>query len=127
VIAIEPGANTDTRNLKVRAVLQNETANPGAFVKVSMDAGGGKMAIKVPTNSIIPEDKNNQLIVVKDGKANFVPVQTGVREANAVEIVSGIKQGDTIVVRGVLFARPKAPLKIRSVKSLDEYLKIADQ
>lgn len=127
IIAMEPGASTDTRNIKVRAELKEGTANPGAFVKVSMDAGSGKMAIKVPTNSIIPEDKNNQLVLVKDGKANFVNVQTGLREANSVEILSGVKQGDTIVVRGVLFARPKSPLKIRSVKTLDEFLKIAEQ
>lgn len=127
IIATEPGANTDTRNIKVRAVLKEGTANPGAFVKVSMDAGTGKTAIKVPTNSIIPEDKNNQLVLVKDGKASFVNVQTGVREANAVEITSGIKPGDSIVVRGVLFARPKSPLKVRSVKTLDEFLKIAEQ
>ncbi len=33
VIATEPQVNLTTRNLKVRAVLQSGTANPGAFVK----------------------------------------------------------------------------------------------
>jgi membrane fusion protein (multidrug efflux system) len=73
----------------------------------------------VPTNSIIPDDKNNQLILVKDGKAVFVNVLTGVREANNVEITKGLSPGDTVVVTGVLFARPKYPLKIRSVKTLE--------
>ena len=72
----------------------------------------------VPTNAIIPDDKNKQLILVKDGKANFVNVETGVRESDNVEIVSGVNVGDSIVVSGVLFARPKSQLKVRSVKTI---------
>ena len=43
IIAIEPQANEQTRNLIVRAVLQGNPANPGAFVKVYVGAtGSGK-------------------------------------------------------------------------------------
>jgi membrane fusion protein (multidrug efflux system) len=48
-----------------------------------------------------------------------VNVQTGVREASNVEITKGVSPGDTVVVTGVLFARPKSPLKVRAVKTLD--------
>ena len=118
IIATEPGANTDTRNLKVRALLKGGIANPGAFVKVYIDAGKQRSSIKVPANCIIPDDKNNQVIVVKNGKANFVNIQTGIREANTVEVIKGINVGDSVVVTGVLFARPKGALKIRQVKKL---------
>jgi len=121
IIAIEPGANTDTRNLKVRAAILDSVVNPGAFVKVFIDAGKNKTAIEVPTNCIIPNDKNNQVIVVKDGKANFVDVQTGIRQANTIEIIKGLQTGDSVVVTGVLFARPKSQLKIRSVKKIQEF------
>lgn len=123
VIAIEPQANTQTRNILVRALLQSGSGspNPGAFVKVYIGTSGNdKKAILVPTNTIIPDDRNSQLIVVKDGKANFVNVETGLRSASNVEITKGINAGDTIVVTGVLFARPDAPLKIRSVKTLEQ-------
>ena len=75
---------------------------------------------------MIPDDKNNQVIVVKNGKANFVSVETGVREANMVEITKGLNVGDSIVVSGVLFARPKSAVKVRSVKKLADLNKIAD-
>ena len=120
IMATEPGANTDTRNLKVRAILQNGTANPGSFVKVYLDAGKNRSSIKVPTSCIIPDDKNNQVIVVKNGKANFVNVKTGIREANSVEILQGISTGDSVIVTGVLFARPKSVVQVRSVKKLKE-------
>jgi len=123
VIATEPQVNLATRNLKVRAILQNGTANPGAYVKVFVEAGGNKKAVMIPTNSIIPDDKNSQVILVKGGHAAFVNVKTGVRESNNVEIISGIQAGDSVVVTGVLFARPKAPLKVRGVKTLEQLAK----
>jgi membrane fusion protein (multidrug efflux system) len=119
IVATEPGANTNTRNLKVRALL-NITANPGAFVKVFVDAGKGRSSVIVPTNCIIPDDKFNLVILVKDGKASFVNVQTGLRESGTVEVTKGINVGDSIVVTGVLFARPNSNLKVRSVKKLSE-------
>ena len=118
ILATEPGANTDTRNLKVRALLKGAKANPGAFVKVYINAGKERTSIKVPTNCIIPDDKNNQVILVKNGKANFVNIESGIRESNTVEVLSGINVGDSIVVTGVLFVRPKAAVNIRSVKKL---------
>lgn len=120
IIATEPQINLSSRNLKVRAILLEGQGHPGAFVKVLINAGADKRAIMVPTNSIIPDDMNSQLVVVKDGKAVFVNVQTGVRESNNVEVTKGLSPGDTVVVTGVLFARPKAPLTVRSVKTLDQ-------
>ncbi len=120
IVATEPAANTTTRNLLVRALLQGGTANPGAFVKVYIHAGTDKNSVLVPASAIIPEDKDKTLVTVVKGKAKFVKVETGVRQATNVEITSGIKAGDTIVISGVLFARPDAPLKVRSVKRLDE-------
>lgn len=127
IVATEPGANTDTRNLKVRAVLQGKITNPGAFVKVYIEAAKGKRAVIIPTNCIIPDDKNSQVIVVKKGKANFVNVQTGIRQANAVEIVNGISVGDSVVVTGVLFARPNSALQVRSVKKIDDLMKAGSE
>ncbi len=120
IIATEPGANTDTRNLKVRALLQGGTGNIGSFAKVYIDAGKNRASIKVPTNCIIPDDKNNQVVLVKNGQASFVNIKTGVREANAVEVLEGINVGDSVVVTGVLFARPKSMLQVRSVKKLQD-------
>ena len=122
IIATEPGANTDTRNLRVRAILKSAIANPGAFVKVYIDAGKERRSIKVPTNCIIPDDKSNQVILVKNGAASFVDVQTGFREDNTVELISGVREGDSVVVTGVLFARPQSKLEVRSSKTLAELI-----
>lgn len=120
IIATEPQVNQTTRNLKVRAILQDSKVNPGAYVKVFIAAKANQQSILVPTNAIIPDDKNKQLVVVKNGKAAFINVETGARQADNIEIIHGIQTGDTIVVTGLLFARPKSQLKIRKVKTLEE-------
>ena len=121
IIAIEPEVNQSSRNITVRAILQNGKANPGGYVKVFLNAGVDSKAIMIPTNSLIPDDKNNQVILVKDGRAIFVNVKTGLRQSNNVEITNGVKAGDTVVVTGVLFARPKSQVLIRSTKTLDQF------
>ena len=119
IIATEPQVSTGSRNIKVRALLQRGYPSPGAFVKVYVKGASQSKAMLVPSNAIIPDDKNNQLVVVRDGKALYVNVQTGLRMANNVAITSGLNAGDTVVVTGVLFARPSAPVTIRNVKTID--------
>ncbi len=120
IIAVEPQVNQSTRNIKVRAILNNSSLNPGTFVKVYISESRQASAIMVPSNAIIPEDINNQLVLVKNGKASLVNVQTGVRLSSNVEITRGLTVGDTVVVTGVLFAKPKATLKIRKVLSISK-------
>src|SRR5664279_4774477 len=59
IIATEPQVNQSTRNMTVRAILENTQANPGSFVKVDVHSGLDKKAIMIPTNALIPDDKNN--------------------------------------------------------------------
>jgi membrane fusion protein (multidrug efflux system) len=119
IVAAEPQVSTMSRNIKVRAVLQTGYQSPGSFVKVYVKGASQLKAMLVPSNAIIPDDKNNQLVVVKNGKAVYVNVQTGLRMSNNVAITNGINPGDTVVVTGVLFARPGAPVTIRNVKTID--------
>ena len=120
IIATEPQVDLNTRNLKVRAVLESATANPGSFVKVYLVTGASRNSVMVPTNAIIPDAMNKKIVTVKDGKANFVNIETGVRQEGTIEVTKGLQPGDSIVVSGVLFARPNAPLKIRGVKKIEE-------
>jgi membrane fusion protein (multidrug efflux system) len=47
------------------------------------------------------------VIVVKKGKAKFVNVETGLREANTVEVMKGVSAGDSVVVTGVSVCKAK--------------------
>ena len=85
-----------------------------------LNTGKDKKSILVPTNAIIPEDITKSLVIVKNNKAVYSKVTTGLRKESTVEITGGVNEGDTIVVTGVLFTKPNNPVKIRKVKKLEE-------
>ena len=115
ISAIEPQISTATRNIKVRARLNNGILSPGAFVKVLLNERIS--GIVVPTNAIIPDAMSNQVVLVKGGKAVFQNVETGIRNKDVVEITTGIQPGDSVIVSGVLFVRPNGFVKIRKIKN----------
>lgn len=114
ISAIEPQINAVTRNIKVRAFLNKGLIAPGAFVKVVMNQQ--RQSIMVPSNAIIPDAISSQLVVARNNKAIFTNVETGMRNESMVEIVSGVNPGDSIIVTGMLFVRPNAPIQIRKVR-----------
>jgi membrane fusion protein (multidrug efflux system) len=66
---------------------------------------------------LIPDATSNQVVLIRKGKAVFMNVETGIRNADVVELSKGVNAGDTIVVSGVLFVRPNSFVKIRSIKT----------
>jgi len=115
ISAVEPQINTSTRDIMVRARLNNGIISPGAFVKVFLNE---KMkGIVVPTNAIIPDALSNQVVVVKNGKAVFQNVETGIRNSDIVEITKGLQIGDCVVVSGVLYVRPNGKVAVKKVRN----------
>jgi membrane fusion protein, multidrug efflux system len=118
VIATEEGIDENTRNLKARALVNSGLSLlvPGTFANVELRLKEIKNALMVPTQSIIPQERNKQLIVSIKGKAKFLTVKTGVRQDSVIEVLNGIKPGDTIVTTGIPFIKPKMDLKFVKVK-----------
>jgi membrane fusion protein (multidrug efflux system) len=119
VIATEEGIDASTRNLNARALVKNTSAllKPGAFAIVELQLKEIKNALMVPTQAIIPQELKKQLIVEKDGKAKFVNVLTGVRQASNIQVLTGVAPGDTIVTTGILFLKPGMNLKFSKVNN----------
>jgi membrane fusion protein (multidrug efflux system) len=119
VMATEQGIESDTRNLNLRAIVQSDVSSltPGEFADVELRLSENKSALMVPTEAVIPQARTKQLIVAKKGRASFVTIMTGIRNASSVQILSGINPGDTVVTTGILFLKPNAVLNFSKVKS----------
>lgn len=120
VAAIDPVVDEMTRNLKVRAVLLSPNAKivPGSYVKVEVKLKEIPNSIVIPSSAIIPDDKSTKVVIVGDSsKAQFVNVEVGVRTENSVQILSGLKLGDTVLTTGLLQVRPGMEVKIRKAVS----------
>src|SRR5690606_19427500 len=107
VQATEQSIAAETRNLQVRALVrEGRGLLPGAFAEVNLSLGNKMQALMIPNQAVIPQARNKQVIVSKNGKATFTVVKTGIRQAGMIEITDGIQAGDTIAVTGMLFLRP---------------------
>jgi membrane fusion protein (multidrug efflux system) len=118
VFAVEPKIDMATRTLKVRAICPNSQGivYPGAFARVQLTLGDIDNAMMVPTEAVIPDLKGKKVIRVKDGKADFIRVETGLRTDVAVQVTSGLNPGDTIVTTGIMSLKPGAAVKITDLK-----------
>ncbi len=101
----------------MRAVVNEIHAElvPGIFAKVNLQLGKNDHAMLVPTQSILTQARNKQVVICKNGMAKFSVVETGVRDSSYVEIVTGVHVGDTVVTTGLMGLRPDARLKITKV------------
>jgi membrane fusion protein, multidrug efflux system len=117
VTATEGGIDIGTRNLKAVALVSsvNSELIPGMYANVELHLKESNHVLMVPTQAIIPQERNKKLIVAKGGKASFIIVKTGVRQASDVEILSGVEAGDTVVTTGVLFIKPNSSLEFSKV------------
>lgn len=119
VYAIEPGVEEQTRNLRIRARVNNASVRfrPGTFARVTLTVQN-EQSLVVPTQAVIPQTRNNQVIVVKNGKAVFKDVKTGLRTAGTIQVLSGLQRGDTVATTGLLFLKPDSPVKVGKVITL---------
>ncbi|KIO77710.1 cation transporter [Pedobacter lusitanus] len=118
VFALEPGINSQTRTLQVKALAPNKNneLRPGSFAKVSLTLDKIDNAILIPNQAIIPVLRGKTVFISQNGKAKQVDVQSGTRTDENILITSGLKIGDTVLTTGALSLKDDAPVKVTVVK-----------
>ena len=114
VIATENSVDQTTRTLKVKALVVEKHPEliPGVFAKVNLQLGKTENALLVPTQSVIPNARNKQVIVVRRDSVVYSVVETGMRDSVYIQLTSGVKPGDTVVTTGLMAIRPNSKVKI---------------
>jgi membrane fusion protein, multidrug efflux system len=117
IYATESGITEENRSLKVHAVVENIDKNitAGSFAKVAFDMGDNNDAVMIPTQAIIPQARDKQVIVYNGGNADFRIVTTGTRDSAKVEILSGLSIGDTVITTGLLSIKPGSKINLSSL------------
>ena len=89
-----------SRTLLVEVDIDNPTAQllPGAYVFVHLKLPGGTHSVTIPSNALIFRKEGLQVALVRDGKAELVPVKISRDYGNTVEIVSGLQPTDAVIV-----------------------------
>ncbi|MCZ6893962.1 MAG: efflux RND transporter periplasmic adaptor subunit [Gammaproteobacteria bacterium] len=102
ITAIDPQIDVTGHSMEIRARLPNSDLRlrPGLFAQVSISLAVNLKALMVPEQAIWPIGQDKILYIVEDGVANQRIVLLGDRKPGIVEIVSGLKAGEEIVVAG---------------------------
>jgi membrane fusion protein (multidrug efflux system) len=118
IYAVDPSIDENTRNMKLRATLANVgmKLKPGSFVKVDLGIKNDNNTIMIPTQAVVPEARNKKVIVFENGKAIFKIITTGVRTDSTVQVLDGLKFGDTIITSALMYIRPEMDIKLNVVK-----------
>ncbi|MET0635354.1 MAG: efflux RND transporter periplasmic adaptor subunit [Chitinophagaceae bacterium] len=121
ISATESSVTETTRSLMVRSLIQGEDDQlvPGTFAKVQLSFDPNPNAILIPTQAIVPQARGKKVILYKAGIAKFVDVTTGVRDSARVQVLDGLKAGDTIITTGLLSVRPDSKIQLNRVVGID--------
>jgi membrane fusion protein, multidrug efflux system len=125
IMAINPKVDISTRNVQVRATLDNpeRLLMPGMYVSVSTVTGAPQKLVTVPQTAISYNSFGDLVYIVdekkdKDGKSQLSVHQTfvtlGATRGDQVSIVKGVDEGTTIVTSGQMKLRNNAPVVVNN-------------
>lgn len=102
VLRISPIVDAQSGTFKVTLSVPNQQAQlkAGMFTRVELRYDTHTNVITVPYSAVINQDNQYALYVIEGDNATRRQVSLGYREADTVEVISGIKPGEQIVVRG---------------------------
>ncbi|WP_028767006.1 efflux RND transporter periplasmic adaptor subunit [Shewanella fidelis] len=102
VLRISPIVDAQSGTFKVTLSVPNKNATlkAGMFTRVELKYDTHTNVITVPYNALVNQDNEYALYVIDGENANRRSVSLGYREADTVEVVSGIEPGEQIVIRG---------------------------
>ena len=72
--------------------------------------------LTISKDSLIADGKNKYVYVFSKGLAKKSFIQTGKSFKNDIEVLSGLTEGDLVVVKGNENLRPNQTIKIKSKK-----------
>lgn len=113
---LRPMVGTNNRSIEAIATFEN----PGAWrsgssvsARVIIESHRG---VAVPAAAVVQRPAGNVVYVIEDDVARQRVVRTGVRAEGNVEIVEGLREGETVAVDGAGFLTDAVPVTIRNGK-----------
>jgi membrane fusion protein (multidrug efflux system) len=113
VVSVDSRVDPSTRSITVRALVPNPAGllKPGMFLTVRL-ARDATDALVVPEQSLVPEQGDMFVYVVKDDTAEKRLVRIGQRRVGDVQVVQGLAAGDLVVTEGTQKLRDGARVQV---------------
>lgn len=105
------GAST-TAPASISAAPGKRPLRSGQIVRVRLTRRVLQGAIMVPLAAVIPLEDGYLVYVAEDGKAEKREVQLGLIKGSQIQVVSGLKEGDRLIVSGHRYVGPGQPVAV---------------
>ena len=115
VTLVSPALDPNSTTVEVWVEAQNSDGRlrPGASVSLEMVAQTVNDAVVVPSSAVLKKpDGATSVMIVKDGHAQQVEVETGIHDGARVQITKGLGGGETVIVRGSYGLPDKTKVKV---------------
>ncbi|MCL6634433.1 MAG: efflux RND transporter periplasmic adaptor subunit [Peptococcaceae bacterium] len=102
VAALSPAVDPKTRSylLEVRMDNPGRILKQGMFAEVHIVTDRSEGALTVPVDALVARSGGSVVFIVQEGQAREKQVQTGISDGRVTEIVSGLNEGDQVIVMG---------------------------
>ena len=113
--SVSPSPNNMTAlyDVNINLVDENIPTSLGMFAEVTFKTNRKENAISVPTQAILTDGETQYVYITTDNvTAKKVIVETGVVGNENTEIISGLKEGDKIIVKGQTYLSDNSQVRI---------------
>jgi RND family efflux transporter MFP subunit len=98
IAEVSPSADRASRTILVKLDLPRGTrARPGMFGRVA-SATHDRAAVAVPLAAVVRRGQLDEVFVVEDEKARLRLVRTGREQGGFVELLAGVREGETVAI-----------------------------
>jgi RND family efflux transporter MFP subunit len=96
-------AATRTATLEIEVPNPGFRLKPGMYARVRLTVDRRPNALTVPRNAVVDNEGKRGVFLVDDGNvARFAPVKTGLQDAERVEVLEGLNDGQRVITTGAM-------------------------
>jgi RND family efflux transporter MFP subunit len=117
VVAVSPAVDpaTNVGLVRIRIPNQERLLRLGTFLSAQVAIDTHAQALVVPPQAIYRDEQGQERVFVVTGEnATAVPVKLGIETPDRVELLSGVKEGDNVILTGGYGLGDKAKIKVKS-------------
>jgi membrane fusion protein (multidrug efflux system) len=118
ITSIDSRVDQISRAVEIRADIPNAEGllKPGMFMSYKLALQRRENAVLVPEEALLTEGVRQYVFVVADGRTTKREVKLGERGTGDVEVLSGLKAGEIVVVAGIQKVRNGTAVRIAADK-----------
>ena len=116
VTALAAGSDTSTGSFAVIVEAPNtcgDSLKAGMSARVRIETRTGDAVVIVPSSSIVVREGREYVFVHRNGTSDAVEIEKGRTMGNRTEILSGLTEGDELVISGLSSLRPGMKIEVR--------------